>query len=79
MSARLGYSPELFNQTPIWALLWRCLVDVIKVHNQLSAEGRLPWIICVGLTQSVESSEEQSWGFPEEEEILPITAAMAHT
>lgn len=32
----LGYNPQLLKQTPIWVLLWRYFVDVIKVHNQLA-------------------------------------------
>lgn len=43
MSTWWGYS-QLFNQTPIWVLLWRYFVDVISAHNQLVfSKGDYRW------------------------------------
>lgn len=40
----LGYSTQLFNETLIWVLLWRYLVDTVNIHNQSSLiKGDYSW------------------------------------
>lgn len=70
VSTWLGCNSQLINQTVMWVLLWMYFVDLFNIYNQLTlSKRRLSWKIGVGQIQPVERLCEQSWGFPEEEEI----------
>ena len=77
VSTWLGCNSQLINQTLMWVLLWMYFVDLFNIYNQLTlSKRRLSWKIWVGQIQSVERLCEQSWGFPEEEEIPPADCSV---
>ena len=47
-------SPQVLMQALTQVPQRRYLVDAITGHNQVTKEGRLSWMLWVGLAQSVE-------------------------
>ena len=69
--ASLGWAGlQWFNQTLFQMWPWRYFVDVVHIHHE-NFSGAEHSQHCGHLIQSVKGHKTKTWGFLEEEEILP--------